>query len=110
VAERHGHWIDPLEVVDEQGDRLEAGKPAVDRLEDADRVEPADLCLGIEQTKERPVLARRREAPEERCCRGEGDPGLGLVTREAHDARAALRVFNFVEQARLSDPRLADQE
>ena len=66
VTQRDGQGIDPLEVIDEQRRRTLSGQLAVDRLEEADGIEPADVGVGIEQTEEGPILARGRESTEER--------------------------------------------
>ena len=81
----------------------------MDRLEDADRIEPADLGVGIEQTHERPVLAGRREPTEERRNGGEGHARLRLVAGEPQDPVAGGSPFGLVHESRLADPGLPDQ-
>ena len=85
VTQRDRERVDPLQVVDEQCSRSEAGQLAMDRLEDADRIEPADLGVGIEQTDECPVLAGRGEPTEERCNGCERHAHLRLVAGEPQD-------------------------
>ena len=87
-----------------------ASTSTVNRLEDPDRIEPADLCAGVEQPVKRPIIAGRREPPEQARGGCEWHARLGLVAREPENALPTLRHLGFVEQARLPDAGIADDD
>ena len=110
VAQGERERVDPLEVVDEQGRGTLPGELSMDRLEDPDGVEAADLGAGVEQAMERPILAGRREPAEQRGRRGQRHARLRLVAGEPVDPVAVERPPGFVEEPRLPDPGVPHEE
>ena len=102
--------VDPLEVVDEQDRGTLAGELAMDRLEDPDGVEAADLGAGVEQAVERPVLAGRRETAEQRGRRCERHARLRLVSGKPVDPVAIEGPPGLVQEPRFPDARVPDEE